>query len=104
MDRDESSVWYEAAEILPKLTDSNAAAPAHVLETKTTVAQKLIETEADSYQKKLSRTNPADASWLQTVLLPHLCPCRTVANDNTVSNIVNLQHTGGASCLSCICK
>lgn len=73
MDRDESSVWHEAAAALPRLTDSNVGVPEDVLETKTTVAQRLLDTEAESYQKKLSHTNAADAQWLQTVLFPVAC-------------------------------
>lgn len=67
MDQEDSTVWHEAASVLPKLTDSSVAATDEVVQVKTSVAQKLIEVEAERYQKKLSRTNASDAQWLRTV-------------------------------------
>jgi hypothetical protein len=69
-DNDDSSIWHEAAAALPSLTDSKDAAPLKVVETKTAVAERLLEAEAADYQRKLSRKDPADYQWLQTVRAP----------------------------------
>ena len=62
--------WHEAVAELPALDVANAeAADDAIIETKTRVAEKLMDAEAAAFQKRLSKANPADAQWLESVRL-----------------------------------
>ena len=63
-----STLWHVAAQSLPPLSASGApAADDDLIETKTKVAERLLEAEAAAFQKQMAKSNPADAQWLQTV-------------------------------------
>jgi hypothetical protein len=69
---DHSTLWFEALEALPPPTHSVApknvqGSDLDVVEVKTKVAEGLMAAEASAFERRMSKANPADAHWLQTV-------------------------------------
>lgn len=63
-------MWHEASAALPPLDTAGAAANDDgIIETKSKVAERLLQAEAAAFAKRLSRSNPADAHWLESVRL-----------------------------------
>lgn len=67
LDKDEASLWYEAAAALPKPTSNKLETDDAVIEQKRHHAEQLLETEVVLFETMLQRRSPADARWLQTV-------------------------------------
>lgn len=69
---DHSTLWFEAVEALPPIAQSTShVMPSKhdldIVEAKTKVAERLMTTEASAFERRMSKANPADAQWLQTV-------------------------------------
>ena len=71
--RDEPTIWYEAAAALPPLPASASATPAlgsidpDLYENCRVKAEALLEQEAAAYEREMSRRNASDAKWLAQV-------------------------------------
>ena len=92
---DGSQLWHEAAAQLPALDSSNAPpADGAIIETKTRVAEKLMEAEAAGCQKRLAKSNPADARWLQDVRTCNLSLFACADQDHTVDAHLHVHAVG----------
>lgn len=92
---EDSSVWYEAAATLPAPAQADAQQTDDVIEVKTKVAERLMESETNAFSKKLSRSNNADFQWLQTVrICPHHVRAGAFCLAHTCTNTsLTLPHT-----------
>ncbi len=99
--RDEPNIWFEAAAALPALEASALAAPAldeDAAEVKRQEAERLLEHEAEVFEKDLQKRNAADARWLQQVRKAGTTQDKIAAMTLLVQ--VRMEHvTGWQSCM-----
>eukprot|EP00892_Ulva_mutabilis_P000964 jgi/Ulvmu1/10869/UM007_0043.1 len=97
---EDSAIWYEVSATITAPAQHGSAPSEDVIEVKTKVAERLLEAETTTFDRKLSRSNHADFQWLQTVRRSgtsrdKIAACALVVEQNALANLHALDELIG---------